>query len=303
MDTLLNMRAFLAVTESGSLSAAGRKLNVTTSVISKRIARLEDELGAPLLLRTTRNTEMTPFGERQHAKIAALVRQTDELVAAAQRTRKALDGHLRIKCPTSVASTYFGKLFFDFTRRHPGINMEVVLIDKTVNPVEQGFDLAIGALPPSYPDVTDIPLCEYPLMLCAAPSYIAKRGLPEHPSELSGHRCLTSPALGHLWSFESDAGPIAIQIQSQFSVNDPLIMRQAAMDGGGVALLTAFVAREAVRAGALIPLMPQFPPRSLWLKALVPTVKLHQPTIEAIIEDLLAHCKPVAPWDQMEPGL
>jgi DNA-binding transcriptional LysR family regulator len=303
MDTLLNMRAFLAVTEAGSLSAAGRKLHVATSVISKRIARLEDELGAPLLLRTTRSTELTPFGERQHAKIAALVRQTDELVTAAQRTRKALDGHLRIKCPTSVASTYFGKLFFDFSQRHPGINMEVMLIDKTVNPIEQGFDLAIGALPPSYPDVTDIPLCEYPLMLCAAPSYITKQGLPEHPSDLSGHRCLTSPALGNLWSFGSDAGPIAIQIQAQFSVNDPVIMRQAAMEGGGVALLTSFVAREAIRAGALIPLMPQYPPQSLWLKALVPTVKLHRPTIEAIVEDLLAYCQPVAPWDQMEAGL
>jgi DNA-binding transcriptional LysR family regulator len=303
MDTLLNMRAFLAVADSGSLSAAGRKLSVTTSVISKRIARLEDELGAPLFVRTTRNTALTPFGERQHTRIAALIRQTDELIASAQRTRKALDGHLRIKCPTSVASTYFGKLFFDFGQRHPGINMEVVLIDESVNPVEQGFDLAIGALPPSYADVTDIPLCEYPLMLCAAPSYISKQGVPEHPSDLNGHRCLTSPALGNLWSFDSDAGSVVVRIQSQFSVNDPVIMRQAAMEGGGIALLTAFVAREAVRAGALIPLMPQFPPRSLWLKALVPTAKLHQPTIEAIVEDLLAYCQPVAPWDQMDPGL
>ncbi|MCW2336122.1 DNA-binding transcriptional LysR family regulator [Sphingobium sp. B2D3A] len=302
MDTLLNMRAFLAVVECGSLAAAARKLNIAPSVMSKRIGRLEDELGAVLFVRTPRKAELTAFGERQLPRVRALVRQTDDVVAGARRSRQALDGHLRIKCPTTVASSYFGRFFADFVQSHVGVSIDLMLVDRSVNPIEEGFDLAIGAMAASYAGVMDVPLCEHPMVICAAPSYLARRGHPKHPRELVEHDCLNSQSIGGTWVFESESGDLAVDVSSRFAVNTAIVLRDAALRGAGIVMLSEFVSREAVRAGRLVQLLPDFPVKSLWLKALVPNVKMSLPLVQALIEDLLAFTQPVAPWDRADPA-
>ncbi len=298
MDTLLNMRAFLSVVEHSSLSAAARKLNVATSVISKRIGRLEDELGAQLFVRTPRQAELTAFADRQLPRIRALIQQTDEVVAGARRSRQSLDGHLRIKCPTTTATTYFGRFFADFVQNHVGVSIDLVLVDRSVNPIEEGFDLAIGAMAASYADVIDFPLCAYPLQVCASASYLARRGHPQHPRDLVDHDCIGSQSVGSQWVFESESGDLAVQVRSRFSVNDATVLRDAALAGAGIVLLSEFVSRGAVADGSLIPLLPHFPVKSLWLKALVPSSKMGQPLVQAMIEDLMAFTQPIAPWNR-----
>lgn len=298
MDTLLNMRAFLSVVEQGSISAAARKLNVATSVISKRIGRLEDELGAQLFIRTARKAELTPFADRQLPRIKALIQQTDEVVAGARRSRQSLDGHLRIKCPTTTVTTYFGRFFADFVQNHVGVSIDLVLVDRSVNPIEEGFDLAIGAMAASYADVIDFPLCAYPLQLCASTAYLARRGHPQHPRDLADHDCIGPQSVGSQWMFESESGDLAVQVRSRFSVNDATVLRDAALAGAGIVLLSEFVARGAISDGALIPLLPHFPVKSLWLKALVPNSKMGQPLVQAMIEDLMAFTQPIAPWNR-----
>jgi DNA-binding transcriptional LysR family regulator len=300
MDTLLNMRAVLAVSETGSLSAAARKLNVATSVISKRLGRLEDELGAPLFVRTPRRANMTAFAERQLPRIRALVHEIDGMVSSARRTRQSLDGHLRIKCPTNIANGFFGRFFWDFLERHDNVTIDLVLVDRPVNPTDEGFDLALGAMPASYADVADIPLCEYPLTLCASPSYLARHGTPDHPSDLVQHRCLGSFSIGNDWVFRSACGDLSVSVQSRFSVNDVTVLKNAACSGGGIALISEFVVRGAVQSGALVSLLPGYPAKSLWLKALVPSVRLDEPLNRALMEDLIAFTQPVAPWDRAE---
>jgi DNA-binding transcriptional LysR family regulator len=300
MDTLLNMRAFLAVVDQGSLSAAARKLSVAPSVMSKRIGRLEDELGAPLFVRTPRKAELTDFGQRHLPRVRALVHQTDEVIAGARRSRQALDGHLRIKCPTTIASSYFGSFFADFVQRHVGVSIDLVLVDRSVNPIEEGFDLAIGAMAASYSDVIDYPLCAYPLLLCASTSYLARRSHPQHPRDLVEHDCLCSQSVGSQWVFESESGDLAVKVSSRFSVNDATVLRDAALSGAGIAMLSEFVGRKAVLSGALVPLLPDFPVKSLWLKALIPSSKMEQPLMHAMIEDLTAFTQPVAPWDRLD---
>ncbi|BAK67421.1 putative LysR family transcriptional regulator [Sphingobium sp. SYK-6] len=302
MDTLLNMRAFLAVVECGSLAGAARKFNIAPSVVTKRIGRLEDELGAVLFIRTPRKAELTSFGERQLPRIRALVRQTDEVISGARRSRQALDGHLRIKCPTTVASSYFGRFFADFVQSHAGVSIDLVLVDRSVNPIEEGFDLAIGAMAASYAGVIDVPLCEHPMVICAAPSYLAREGHPKHPRELVEHDCLGSQSIGGTWVFESESGDLAVNVTSRFAVNTAMVLRDAALRGAGIAMLSEFVSRDAVRAGRLVRLMPEFPAKSLWLKALVPNVKMSQPLVQALVEDIVAFTQPVAPWDREDPS-
>lgn len=299
MDTLLNIRAFLAIAEIGSLSAAARKLNVAPSVISKRIGRLEDEMGSALFVRTPRKAEITPFGDRYLPRFRALVQEFDDTLAGARRYCQNLEGHLRVKCPTTIAIAYFGRFFCEFRQRHANVSIDLVLVDRSVNPAEEGFDLALGAMPAAYPGVVDIPLCLHPMMLCAAPSYLDRRGFPAHPRDLAQHDCLGALSFGKSWIFESDQGDLTVHVRSSFGVSDGHVLHEAACSGAGITLLSEYLGRDSIRAGRLLQLLPAFPAKALWLKALVPCSKLELPLIRALIGELKQFTQPIAPWDRM----
>lgn len=300
MDTLLNIRAFIAIAEGGSLSAAARKLNVAPSVISKRIGRLEDEMGSLLFVRTTRKAEITALGKRYLQRFRLLVQELDETLAGARRCTYDLEGHLRIKCPTTIAIAYFGRFFREFQARHANVSVEMVLVDRSVNPLEEGFDLALGAMPTSYPDVVDIPLCIHENVLCAAPSYLERRGYPQHPRDLAQHDCLVV-LTSAVWVFESNQGDVIVPVRSSFSVNDGQVLHEAACHGAGITVIAEYVARESLKAGRLVSLLPGYPAKALWLKALVPSSKVNQPLIHALIEELKDFTQPLPPWNRTVP--
>ncbi len=191
MDTLLNIKAFLATARAGSFSAAARELGVAPSVIVKRINRLEDQMRAQLFLRSTRKLTLTDTGERYFPRYQTIVGEVENAINGAASATDRIEGHLRVKCPTTLALLNFGEILNDFQVAHPGIAIDLVLIDRSVNPVEEDFDIAIGAMPASYANVIDEPLSPYPRVLCAAPSYLEARGEPKHPIDLIGHDCLT----------------------------------------------------------------------------------------------------------------
>jgi len=196
MDTLLNIKAFLATARAGSFSAAARQLGVAPSVVVKRINRLEDQMRAQLFVRSTRKLALTDIGERYFPRYQILVGEVEDAINGAAASPGRIEGHLRIKCPTTLTILNFGEIINDFQAAHPGISVEIVLIDRSVNPVEEDFDIAIGAMPASYANVIDEPLSPYPRVLCAAPSYLATRGEPKHPIDLIGHDCLTFQTTG-----------------------------------------------------------------------------------------------------------
>jgi DNA-binding transcriptional LysR family regulator len=303
MDTLLNIRAFLAIADAGSLSAAARKLGVAPSVISKRIGRLEDEMGLALFARTTRKVEITPSGARFLPRYRVLVQDLDDTLKGAKQHTRPLEGSLRIKSPITVALAFFGRFFADFQARHPGIEIDLTLLDKSVNPNEEGFDLALGALPMTYPDITDIFLCEYPRVLCASPDYLAERGWPEHPRDLVGHACINLQASGTNWLFEGEGGDISVPIHSRFTVNDAGVLHDAACRGRGVAIIGEFVAHRALEEGRLVRLLPSYPVKMMWLKAMVPTKKITLPIMQLMIDELKAFTQPEAPWLHIQPAI
>jgi DNA-binding transcriptional LysR family regulator len=298
MDTLLNIRAFLAIADAGSLSSAARRLNVAPSVISKRIARLEDEMGSQLFVRTTRRTQITPVGERFLPEFRRLVKALDETLEGARRSAHQLQGSVRVKCPTTIAIAHFGRFFREFQARHSNVSVELVLIDRSVNPLEEGFDIALGAIPTSYPGVVDVPLCPHGNVLCASPDYLDRRGWPAHPSELADHDCLVIIASGVNWTFQGAQGELIVPVTSRFAVNDGQVLHEAACHGAGVAIIGEYVARESIRSGRLVHLLPEFPVKALWLKALVPVKKMDEPLIRELLQALKDFTQPLPPWDR-----
>lgn len=286
MFQIVDIKAFLATARLGSFSAAARDAGVSTSVVTKRVSRLEDIVGQRLFLRSTRRLVLTPEGERLRPRLQVLVAELEETIFNTASGRTTLRGKLRIKAPTTLGTLFVGQSLAQFQAGHPEITTELILMDRSVNPLEENFDIALGALPSSYAGVHDVPLCEYQRMLVAAPGYIRRFGAPADPNEIIQHACVAFLPVGPSWSFEADDGPRVVDIRAVFAANDSRALLAATLQGLGIAVIPRFMAEPLVREGRLHQLLPGFPVASLWFKAMVPRNRSGQPEVTALIAHL-----------------
>jgi DNA-binding transcriptional LysR family regulator len=300
MDTLDNIRTFLAVVKAGSFSAAARAMDTVPSVIAKRVDQLEHRLKVQLFRRSTRRIELTEIGDRYYPRFLQIVTDVDNAFKDVAVARERLEGRLRIKCPTTLTIQHFGDALTAFQRSHPGVHMELILMDRSVNPLEEGFDIAIGALPSSYQSVIDIPLCPMPRVLVASPAYLEKAGIPMHPRDLPEHDCVAFLATGSVWRFDAESGPIDIEVQTSFSVNDSHVLLSAVEKDLGITMMARHIARPSMETGRVVEVLPDFPVPDLWVKAMVPENRRRNPAVQAVVEWLIEAAQPVAPWDR--PG-
>jgi DNA-binding transcriptional LysR family regulator len=271
------------VARLGSFSAAARELGLAPSVITKRITQLEKSLDAQLVVRSTRGLALTAAGDRYLPRFVRLLAEFDDLFGERSGQRPRLEGHLRIKSPTTLATEFLGALLAEFQVAHPGVSFDITLMDRSVNPLEEGFDLSLGAFPVSYPNVTDVPLCQYELVSCCAPSYLRGKQVPQHPTDLVDHECLTTTLFRTTWVFESSRGALSVEVHSRVHASDSRILRESALRGLGIALLPRFLADGCLAAGTLVPLLPDFPVATHWVKALVPRMKMNKPVIRELV--------------------
>ena len=300
MDTIANLKAFVATADAGSLSGAARQLGVVPSVISKRIDQLEWRIRASLFNRSTRKLALTDVGERYLLTVRETIRQVDDTLAGMARASSELEGHIRVKIPTTLGVLYLSEILNDFLRSQPMISMDIVLADRSVNPLEEGFDIAIGALAELYGQVQDLSLCLMKRFLCAAPTYLERRGTPMRPADLAGHDCLVFTTSGARWEFQSDQGLIGIDVRPKLSTNDGAAICQAALAGGGIAVLSDYLASAALQSGQLLEVLPGFAIPGLWLKALVPTKRIELPRVRMLLDWLEQNLKPQPPWDNTQ---
>lgn len=297
MDTILNMKAFLATARSGSFSEAARQLSVAPSVVSKRVNQLEWQLRSRLLERTTRRVRLTEVGEQYLPTIRGIITEYDDLVAGSLRAPGELEGHIRVKSPAAITNLHLGKIFTDFQRAHPRVTLEVVLMDRSVNPIEEGFDVVLGLLPASYENVIEESLLPYPRVACASPKYLKQRGEPKHPRDLASHDCLVFQPAGATWTFGSKRGPISVQVRPKFISNDIQMIVNAAKDGSGIAVLSKLISKQARKDGSLVPLLTDFPLPDHWLKAFIPQSRVGLARVQALLAAVRGAFSPVPPWN------
>lgn len=283
MDTLDNLRAFIATAESGSFSKAARQQGLVPSVVAKRIDQLEWRIRAPLFTRSTRRLRLTDVGERYLPEVRRLIQQVDETLAGMARSGGGIEGHIRIKVPTTLGVLHLSALLQQFMAEQPLISLDVVLADRSVNPVEEGFDVAIGARPDSYGQVQDHPLCPIQRRLCASPDYLKHRGMPEAPAQLMDHDCLVFATSGTPWEFLGPQGLVGVQVRARLRSNDGMALCRAALAGQGIAVLADYLVAPYLRSGALVEVLPQLRLPDIWLKALVPISRMELPRIQALL--------------------
>jgi DNA-binding transcriptional LysR family regulator len=284
------------VARFGSFSAAARELAISTSVVTKRVGQFEHKLGATLFHRSTRRLILSEPGARILPRCLRLLAEFEDLVGGAQPA-EGLSGHVRVRAPATLGALLLAPMFAEFMAKNPGVTMEIVHADRLLNPLEDRCDLALGTRASSYQGVSDVPLAPYPCLICASPSYLATIERPDHPRDLVGLDCLITRLYGSQWRFEGATGEFVVDVRPRLAANDGLLLLAAARRGLGLALMPTFLAMGDIRAGSLVPVLQQYRPAALLLKALVPSHRLHDPLIERLLAFLRPRLADPACWD------
>jgi DNA-binding transcriptional LysR family regulator len=257
MDLLDSMAVYVLAVEKGSLSAAAAACGISATMAGNHLRSLEKRLGMQLLNRTTRRQHLTGFGEAYYTRckeILGLVAETD---TQAQNLQLAPAGTLRVTAPVTFGTEALTPALSVYLDRYPEVSIDVVLSDRVVDLVEEGFEAAIriGRLPDSA--LIARPLAAYRLMICASPEYLARKGTPAQPEDLSRHECLSfSPAAVAHWRLTGQDGVVLVPVSGRLQVNHGQALRVAALHGLGIVLQPAILLEADVRAGRLVQLFP-----------------------------------------------
>ncbi|KOE99034.1 LysR family transcriptional regulator [Stenotrophomonas maltophilia] len=259
MDTLRCMQAFVAVAERGSFAGAAEQLQVSAVMVGKYIQQLETHLGTALLQRNTRRQRLTEAGSAYLAGCRQVLEQVQQAEADVAGLQIQPRGLLRVSAPTTWGSCVLAPQLAGLLRAQPQLNIELDLSNRRVDLIEDGFDVAIRVGPLPSQEVVARPLPPYAMSLCAAPSYLRKRGTPRTPADLEGHDCLSHLAWrgGHGWQL---ANGEQVDWEARLTCNDGFALREAAVAGAGLVLQpTALLAGE-IAAGRLKPLLRDYLP-------------------------------------------
>lgn len=297
MDKFQEMRAFACVVEAGSFVRAADVLNLSKTVVSRLVADLEERIGVRLLHRTTRRLSMTQEGEVFYDRCRDLLAGVQEAEAEITAHAGEAIGQLRINVPVTFGIMHLAPLWPVFMQRHPKVMLDVTLSDRTVDLVEEGYDLAvrIARLPSS--SLVSRELTSTRLVLCASPEYLARHGSPQHPSELAQHAVMayTLTAMGDVWPFEGPGGAVQVKVQPRMLTNSGDTCCAAALAHQGLVLQPTFMVGTHLKAGTLVEVMPQFRSLDLGVYAVYPSRKHVTPKVRVLI-DFLAHAFRQAPW-------
>jgi len=269
MDRLAAMQAFARVVESGSFVRAAERSKISTSSLSRLVADLETHLHARLLNRTTRKLSLTETGQAFYERCVQLLADLDEAESLASRASAQAHGTIKLTCPYNLAAPTLAPAIASFVARHPAVQFDVTVSDRAIDLVEEGFDLAIRIGNVGSDLLVARKLGATELVPCAAPSYLAARGVPETPADLVQHSVMTyaySPA-PRLWLLRDANGKVhEVRVQGALHGNSGELALGAAIAGLGIAAEPAFMAAAALADGRLVRVLPEFrgPPLDIW---------------------------------------
>jgi DNA-binding transcriptional LysR family regulator len=252
MLKLEGMASFVAVAESGSISEAARRLHLSKSIVSERLAEVERVLGARLLHRTTRKVSLTEDGAAFLEKAARIMRDVEDATADMAERRGTLSGPLRISAPVTLGRMHVGPALYPFLARHPKLELTLDLDDRRVDAAADGYDAVVRHGPLNDSRLVTWRLAPSRRVLVASPDYLARNGVPRTVAALQNHRGIFYTNRGVAdWTFEEKDGALVVRAAVALRVNNGDMLRDAAVAGLGIALLPTFIAGAAIESGAL----------------------------------------------------
>lgn len=271
MDDLRAIRTFLKVAELRSFAAAGRAMGRTPTAVTRAVSALEDSLGTQLLVRTTRSVALTSAGAVYAARVAPLVEGLQDAAATLREDSGTLTGTLRLNAPQSLGVRVLPGALAAFRDAHPEVALRVSLTDRFVDIMEEDCDLAIRiSAPPRDKSTIWRKICHVERLLVAAPDHPATRATcPEDipPEQRLGYG---ATAAGEAWDLRGETRTASLRAGQGLTANSGDLLAPLAEEGRGVALLPRFIVDEALRAGRLVPVLPDWRPPDIWLTLYYP---------------------------------
>lgn len=301
MDSLGDIAVFVQVVESGSFTAAAEKLQLSKSVVSKYVSRLENQLGTQLLNRTTRRLRLTETGQifydRCRQGLAELRDASDE-VSALQSTPR---GQLRLNLPMSFGILHVAPALAAFRAQYPEIGIDINFDDRKLDLVQEGFDVAIriSDMPDTSYVARRLGTCHH--VVCASPAYLEKHKAPQTPAELVEHNVITFryQASATHWHFRnSDGKEESVALQASLQMNNSLAIREAVLQGVGITRTPTFVVGKDLRSGALQAVLKNYRCPEPAIQAVYPDKRHLSPKVRAFIDFMAERVSDPAPWDQ-----
>jgi DNA-binding transcriptional LysR family regulator len=272
MDRLTSLTAFVRVVDAGGFSAAGRKLNMSTTMVSNHVQALEDRLGARLLNRTTRKVSLTEIGRAYYDRciqILADIEQADDIAGALQSTPR---GTLRIYTNTHLVQ-FLSPVVAEFLAGYPDVKVDLVIGERNVDLIDENFDLAVRMIPSPDSSLIVRSLATWRHVLCCSHGYIEKHGKPEQISDLAERNCIrhVNYPYGDEWRFVDRKGaPATVRVSGNLVSNSGETLLRAALAGVGVWLAAGFIVRADLESGELVRLLPEYRPIEFSMNAIYP---------------------------------
>ena len=290
MDRIGKMTAFAKVVETGSFAGAAEQLHLSATMVSKHVRELEDWLGVRLLNRTTRSVALTEIGTQFYQKCSQILQDLSDLENVTSQMQARPRGVLRVSAPLAFGAVRIAAVLADFAKLCPDVTVELILTDRMVDVVEEGFDLAlvIGDLPDS--SYVSRLLCVTHTVLCAAPRYLAQYGTPCTPADLDGHNRLghTTEPLSREWTFRDREGKIhTTKIDGNFRTNSVTAELTAAIHGQGLTLQPDYLVIDALRDGRLVALLTDYTTLEIPLHVVYPPGRYPSTKVRAFIDFLV----------------
>jgi len=299
-ENLAAMAVFVRVIECGSFSKAADRLGVSKSAVSKQVARLEDRLGTRLLNRTTRQLSLTEVGARLFERAQRIVAEAEAAEAEAGSMQSHPSGTLRVAAGVSFGQEHLAALLPALLAKFPDLSIDLVLNDRFVDLVEEGYDLAVRVGDLADSALRARRLATARMVAAASPDYLARRGTPAHPRDLAQHDCLGYAYLGtgFTWRFEGEDGPIDVRFTPRMQSNNGNALLSAAAGGLGVVMMPSFILATRIRDGSMTPILQDFEAKPRGLYAVYPPGRPVAAKVRAFIDHLVDELSGEPLWDQ-----
>ncbi|MEM6253047.1 MAG: LysR family transcriptional regulator [Cyanobacteria bacterium P01_D01_bin.156] len=274
MDKFAAIHAFVRVVEARGFAAAAREMGMSRSAVNKLVISLEKDLGVKLLQRSTRKVTPTATGSAFYDRCLRIVADLKEAELAVSQAQREPVGPLRINAPMTFGTMHLGPALADFMVRYPGVQIQLTLDDRFIDPIAEGFDLVLRiAQPSTLPNVVVHELAMVRCLLCASPTYLWHRGVPHSVHDLKEHSCLAYGELAnhHEWTLTSTEKEQKVSVAGAMCSNNGEVLRDAALGGLGIVLLPEFIVRESLKEWHLQEILLESHPPSLSLCIIYPT--------------------------------
>ncbi|KAA8561344.1 transcriptional regulator, LysR family [Pseudomonas sp. PDC86] len=293
------MRVFVTVVDLGSQSAAADHLDLSRPVVSRYLAELEDWIGARLLHRTTRKLSLTAAGSETLPRCRQLLELCSDMQAAVSEPDDAPRGLLRLSVSTSFGQAQLAEAIAEYVQRYPLVTVDLQMLDRTVNLVDERIDLAIRTSNDLDPNLIARRLTICRSVVCATPAYLREHPAPQKVEDLARHNCLTHSYFGKsLWHFEEHGEHVSVPVHGTITANEASTLLRVTLAGAGVAMLPSYLAGDHIRRGELVRLLPEAEPRHLNIYAVYASRK-HMPSALRSLLDFLVQRFPEEPsWDK-----